>query len=54
MRRLKDRPDPSSRLVVLSLDGLRPDFYRQARDFGLNIPNILSLADAGASADAVG
>jgi predicted AlkP superfamily pyrophosphatase or phosphodiesterase len=30
-----------------------PDFYRRAHDYGLKIPNILSLAESGASADAV-
>ena len=43
----------SSRLIVLSADGMRPDFYRRAKDFGLKIPNLLSLVEAGASADAV-
>jgi predicted AlkP superfamily pyrophosphatase or phosphodiesterase len=32
---------------------MRPDFYRQAHDIGLRIPNILSLVESGASADAV-
>jgi len=48
----KITPD-SSRLVVLSVDGMRPDFYRRAEEFGLKIPNILSLVESGASADAV-
>jgi predicted AlkP superfamily pyrophosphatase or phosphodiesterase len=43
----------AARLVVLSADGLRPDFYRRAKDFKLKIPNILSLVESGASADAV-
>ena len=41
------------RLVVLSVDGMHPAFYRRPRDFGLKIPNILSLVKSGASADAV-
>lgn len=41
------------RLVVLSVDGMHPAFYRRPRDFGLKIPNILSLVESGASADAV-
>lgn len=43
----------SMRLVVLSIDGMRPDFFRQREDFGLAIPNILDLVKSGASADAV-
>ena len=43
----------SPRLVVLSVDGMRPDFYRRPRDYGLKIPNILGLVESGASADAV-
>jgi predicted AlkP superfamily pyrophosphatase or phosphodiesterase len=43
----------AARLVVLSADGLRPDFYRRPKDFRLKIPNILSLVESGASADAV-
>jgi hypothetical protein len=41
------------RLVVLSVDGMRPDFYRRAGELGLKIPNLLRLAAEGASADAV-
>ena len=43
----------SSRLVVLSVDGMRPDFYRRPQEFGLKIPNLLELVSAGASADLV-
>ncbi len=43
----------SPRLVVLSVDGMRPDFYRRPRDYGLKIPNLLGLVEAGATADAV-
>jgi len=46
----KSRP---SRLVVLSVDGMRPDFYRRPEEFGLKIPNMLELVKEGASADAV-
>jgi len=42
-----------SRLVVLSADGMRPDFYRQPRKFGLKIPNLRELVADGASAEAV-
>jgi predicted AlkP superfamily pyrophosphatase or phosphodiesterase len=46
----KSRP---SRLVVLSVDGMRPDFYRRPEEFGLKIPNLLELVKWGASAEAV-
>jgi len=42
-----------SRLVVLSVDGMRPDFYRRPNEFGLKIPNLLELVKWGASAEAV-
>ena len=42
-----------ARLVVLSVDGMRPDFYRRPSEFGLKIPNLLELISAGASADLV-
>jgi predicted AlkP superfamily pyrophosphatase or phosphodiesterase len=41
------------RLIVLSVDGMHPDFYRRAKDFDVKIPNILGLVESGASADAV-
>src|SRR5579875_2914329 len=40
-----------SRTVILSADGMRPDFYRHPKKFGLKIPNILELVESGASAD---
>ncbi len=46
-------PARGSKLVVLSADGMRPDFYRRAADLGLKIPTLRSLVDSGASADAV-
>ena len=39
--------------MVLSVDGMRPDFYRRPRDYGLKIPTLLGLVQSGASADAV-
>lgn len=41
------------RLVVLSVDGMRPDFYRRPDEFGLKIPNLRRLVSEGASADSV-
>jgi predicted AlkP superfamily pyrophosphatase or phosphodiesterase len=43
----------STRLVVLSIDGMRPDFYRRAQSYDLSIPNIQEMVASGASADAV-
>ncbi len=40
-------------LIVLSVDGMRPDFYRRPDEFGLKIPNLRKLAASGSSADAV-
>jgi predicted AlkP superfamily pyrophosphatase or phosphodiesterase len=42
-----------SRMVVLSADGMRPDFYRQPRKFGLKVPNLRELVETGACAEAV-
>ncbi|HEV2493501.1 MAG TPA: ectonucleotide pyrophosphatase/phosphodiesterase [Terriglobia bacterium] len=41
------------RLVVLSVDGMHPDFYRRPDEFGLKSPNLRRLVSEGASADAV-
>ena len=41
------------RLIVLSVDGMPPDFYRRPDEFGLKIPNLRRLVASGASADAV-
>ena len=42
-----------SRLVVLSADGMRPDFYRQPQKYGSKVPNLRELVKNGASAEAV-
>jgi len=42
-----------ARLIVLSVDGMRPDFYRRPKEFGLKVPNLLELVKVGASADLV-
>jgi len=51
--RVKNLAPRHPRLVVLSADGLRPDFYRRPEDFRLKIPNLRQLVESGASADAV-
>jgi len=40
-------------MVVLSADGMRPDFYRQPKKLGLKAPNLRKLVESGASAEAV-
>jgi len=42
-----------TRLIVLSLDGMRPDLYRRADELGLNVPHLRELAACAASAEAV-
>jgi predicted AlkP superfamily pyrophosphatase or phosphodiesterase len=50
---IKNRTESPSRVVVLSADGMRPGFYRQAGKFGLKVPNLRKLVKSGASADTV-
>jgi len=50
---IKNRAETPSQVVVLSADGMRPDFYRHANKFGLKIPNLRKLVESGASADTV-
>ncbi len=50
---MKNRVQKGSRLIVVSVDGMRPDFYRRPEKFGLKISNLRKLVEAGASADAV-
>ncbi len=47
------QPDYPVRMVVLSADGMRPDFYRQPKKFGLKVPNLRGLVESGASAEEV-
>ncbi|MCL5005867.1 MAG: ectonucleotide pyrophosphatase/phosphodiesterase [Acidobacteria bacterium] len=49
----KNRAEIPPRVVVVSADGMRPDFYRSASKFGLKIPNLRKLVVSGASADTV-
>jgi predicted AlkP superfamily pyrophosphatase or phosphodiesterase len=49
----KNREEKSSRAIVLSADGMRPDFYRRADKLGLKLPNLRKLVESGASADTV-
>lgn len=43
----------SPRLLLISLDGLRPDYISQAADYKLKVPYLRSLVDSGASATGV-
>jgi predicted AlkP superfamily pyrophosphatase or phosphodiesterase len=43
----------TSRLVVVSVDGMLPEFYRRAGDRAVKIANTLSLVAGGSSADGV-
>jgi predicted AlkP superfamily pyrophosphatase or phosphodiesterase len=49
---MKSHNASAARLVVLSVDGLRPDIYR-ARESRHRFPNLRALDKAGASAEAV-
>ncbi len=40
-------------MIVLSLDGMRPDLCQRPEDFGLRIPNLRGLVAEGARAEAV-
>ncbi len=39
--------------MVVSVDGMRADFYRRPEEFGLKVPALRKLLQAGASAEAV-
>jgi arylsulfatase A-like enzyme len=45
--------EPPVPLVLLSIDGLRPDYVREADRYGLRIPNLRQLYREGASASGV-
>ena len=58
--RKKGRPSPSKsaararlRLAVVSVDGMRPEFYRRPDELGAKVPALRWLVQKGASADAV-
>ncbi len=47
------RAQHGTRLIVISVDGMRPDFYRRPDELGVRVPNLRKLVQSGASADAV-
>jgi predicted AlkP superfamily pyrophosphatase or phosphodiesterase len=44
---------PADHVVLISIDGLLPEYYLRPQDFGLSLPNLLSLRDAGTFAETV-
>src|SRR5579864_4258297 len=52
-RSIKHNRGEGSRLVVVSVDGLRADFVRRPDDFKLKIPGLRKLIKEGASAEGV-
>ncbi|MBZ5515963.1 MAG: alkaline phosphatase family protein [Acidobacteriia bacterium] len=49
---MPDDAEPA-RLIVLSVDGMHPNFCRRPSEFGVKLPSIQALAAAGASAEAM-
>lgn len=46
-------PRPAGHVVLISIDGLVPEYYIRPRDFGLVLPSLQALRDAGSFAEAV-
>jgi predicted AlkP superfamily pyrophosphatase or phosphodiesterase len=46
-------PRPADHVVLVSIDGLVPEYYLRPADFGLDLPNLAALRDAGSWAEAV-
>ncbi len=44
---------PADHVVVISIDGLLPEYYVRPQAFGLDLPNIRSLLEAGSWAEGV-
>jgi len=49
----KSQARSRSRLIVVSNDGMPPEFYRRPEQFGVKLPNLMELARTGATADSV-
>lgn len=45
-----DRASAAPHVVMISIDGLRPEVYREPETLGLQMPNLVALRDAGVSA----
>ena len=48
---LAEPQDEPLHVVVVSIDGLRPDVYRDPEGLGIEVPNLLALRQSGVSAD---
>jgi len=46
-------PRPADHVVLVSIDGLETEYYIRPADFGLDLPNLTALRDAGSWAEAV-
>ncbi len=46
------RPAAATDVLLVSIDGLKPEYYRRPDDLGLAIPNLRKLVREGVSADA--
>lgn len=44
---------PADHVVLISIDGLVPEYYIRPQDFGLSLPSLVALRDAGSFAEAV-
>ena len=53
VRAAKSAAPARLRLMVVSVDGMRPEFYRRPDELGAKVPALRWLAQKGASADAV-
>jgi predicted AlkP superfamily pyrophosphatase or phosphodiesterase len=46
-------PRLADHVILVSIDGLIPEYYIRPQDFGLSLPNLQALRDAGSYAEAV-
>jgi predicted AlkP superfamily pyrophosphatase or phosphodiesterase len=46
-------PPLADHVILVSIDGLIPEYYIRPQDFGLSLPNLQALRDAGSYAEAV-
>ncbi|HVR70392.1 MAG TPA: ectonucleotide pyrophosphatase/phosphodiesterase [Vicinamibacteria bacterium] len=46
-------PRGADHVVLISIDGLLPEYYIRPQDFGLSLPNLQALREAGSWAEAV-
>ena len=46
-------PRPADHVILISIDGLVPEYYLRPQDHGLHLPNLVALRDAGSYAEAV-